>query len=553
MWIMLGRLISQLRSLCHLFPAPCLQQTAGVPPDYTPQVFLYRFSYSVVVFRGSSVYFFAFVRMTMLVPQWIEEEFANVSFGDARLDKRLKVCVAEAECFGESPPERSKSKSSLKATYRFASNQKVGMDQILREHNESSIARCVGKRRVYLAQDTTEFDLTKPNQQVHGAGTLGTNSRFGFFFHPLYAIDQDGLPLGVVDQVVWTRDPASLEFSSKEREAFRRRACYEEKESSRWLEMLQSGEQIARTMPETQFVMVSDSESDLLELFGEADDLADNFDFIIRGFREHNITSALDVGTQEVIAAPNVDEAFKQAKARFEITVEVSSRDAPVMPDDKNRKRKQARPSRQATLSVRTIQTTLKGPRRPGGDSLKDVTINIVQSIEENPPPGEEPICWVLYTTLAIDSIEETKEVLDGYQMRWSIEEFFKTLKSGMKVEDMKYEELSRYSVAFAILLVVGWRVEYIKRAARTDPDASAEKYFEPYQWIAVVVFVTKKRPDPAQPPTMSEFISLIAQLGGYINKKSQGPPGSITIWRGMRQFDTITQAYKTFVETCGV
>ena len=67
------------------------------------------------------------------------------------------------------------------------------------------------------------------------------------------------------------------------------------------------------------------------------------------------------------------------------------------------------------------------------------------------------------------------------------------------------------------------------------------------------MMFVTKTRSNPAQPPTISELLVLIAQLGGYINKKSQGPPGSKTIWRGMRQFDTITQAYKIFNETCGV
>lgn len=489
----------------------------------------------------------------MLVPQWVEKEFATISFGDKRLDDRLKLCVAQAASFGESPPDRCKSKSQLKAAYRFAGNKKVSMNDVLNEHNQASISRCAGKKRVYLAQDTTDLDLTKPKRQVQGAGTLGTDSRRGFFFHPLYALDQDGLPLGVVDQVVWTRDPSSLESSSKERESFRRRACFEEKESRRWLEMLQSGEQIARTMPETQFVMVSDSESDLYELFCESDDLAENFDFIIRGFREHNIVSARDVGNQQEIAATNVTEAFEQATTRFQVTVDVSSRDAPVMPDDKKRKRKQARPSRQATLSVRTIQVTLQGPRRPGGGSLRDVTINVVQSIEEHPPEGEEPVGWILYTTLPIDRIEQVQEVLDGYGMRWPVEEFFKTLKSGMKVEDMKYEELSRYQVAFAILMVVGWRVEYLKHAARNDPEASAEDYFEPYQWIAIMIFVTKTRPDPGQPPSMSEFMSLIAQLGGYINKKSQGPPGSITIWRGMRQFETITQAYKAFTETCGV
>jgi len=82
----------------------------------------------------------------------------------------------------------------------------------------------------------------------------------------------------------------------------------------------------------------------------------------------------------------------------------------------------------------------------------------------------------------------------------------------------------SRRGFFFHPLLVVGWRIKYIKRAARTDPDGSAENYFERYQWMAIVMFVTKTRPDPAQPPSMSKFKSLIAQLSVTSTKNPKGP-----------------------------
>ncbi len=488
----------------------------------------------------------------MLV-DWVVEEFEEINFGDKRLDDRLKLCVSQAAGIGESTPDRAQSNADLKATYRLVDNPKVTVDKILSCHNQSTIDRCGKHKRVFLAQDTTEVDLTKPSQPVRDAGPLGTEKRQGFFYHPLYAITEDGLPLGVVDQVIWTRDPESLEVPAEERVAQRRRACFEEKESHRWLDMMQSGEQIARSLPQTQFVMVADSESDIGEVFCEAADLPENYDFIVRQSRQHSITEASDSSTGEAIFADNVDDALAQAQWRGERVVNVGGRDAPVLPDDKKRSRKQARTSREATLSFRAITVTIAGPRRSGGGSLADVSINVVEALEQNPPEGEEPIRWVLFTTLPIATVEDVVDVATGYCKRWSIELYFKTLKSGMKIENMKYETLDRYVVAFSMLTVVGWRVEYLKGATRSDPESSCDKYFATGEWVAIMAFLGK-RVDPRHPPTMREFMISIAQLGGYINKKSQGEPGSKTIWRGMARFETIVKAFAAFNQmTCGV
>lgn len=178
----------------------------------------------------------------------------------------------------------------------------------------------------------------------------------------------------------------------------------------------------------------------------------------------------------------------------------------------------------------------------------------MVEALEENPPEGEAPIRWVLFTTLPIPTVEDIESVLDGYCKRWAVELYFKTLKSGLKIEDMKYETLDRYLVAFSMLTVVAWRVEYLKGATRSDPDSSCEKYFTQGEWMAIMIFLTRRRVDPTKPPTMKVFMTSIAQLGGYINKKSRGPPGSKTIWRGMSRFETIVEAYAAFSQmTCGV
>jgi len=152
--------------------------------------------------------------VAQMVTDWVEHEFQAVDLGDKRLSYPLKLCVSQAARIGESTPDRARSKADLKATYRLVDNPKVSMDEILSQHNQSTRQRCSAYKRIYLVQDTTEVDLTKPRQRVKGAGPLGTDKRQGFFYHPLFAITQDGLPLGSVDQVVWTRDEKSLQVSS---------------------------------------------------------------------------------------------------------------------------------------------------------------------------------------------------------------------------------------------------------------------------------------------------------------------------------------------------
>ena len=106
---------------------------------------------------------------------------------------------------------------------------------------------------------------------------------------------------------------------------------------------MQSGEQSARSLPETNFVTVTDSESDIGELLCEAADLPDNYDFILRQARQHSIALVTDSADGKQLDASLVDEALSQATWRGKRTVNVGRREAPQRPDDKKRARKQAR------------------------------------------------------------------------------------------------------------------------------------------------------------------------------------------------------------------
>ena len=222
---------------------------------------------------------------------------------------------------------------------------------------------------------------------------MESDDKRGVFLPPLDAMTEEGLPLGIVDQVIWTRDKINTDLTKTEKAQLRRQAAFEEKESYRWLDMFQSGEQIARANPGTNYTVVGDSESDICEIFAEVGDLPENCQFVIRGCQNRAV---MNCG-----AAANIDEALETAGIQF------------------------------------TSEVTIRGPARPGG-KLPNMTLNLVEAVELDPPAGEEPIRWVLFTTLSIDSIAQIQRVISTYSTRWNIELYFKTLKSGLKIEKLK-------------------------------------------------------------------------------------------------------------------
>lgn len=480
-----------------------------------------------------------------MIASWIATETETLDLGDARRVRRAEIILDGLSQMSDSQPEAAKSKAALKATYRFASNKKIQPGAILESHNQASIKRTSEHARVILAQDTTEIDLTNPNCQVEGAGPLESEDKFGFYVHPLYALTEAGLPLGIVDQEIWTREKIRTDLSKEEKAALRKKMAFEEKESQRWLAMLQSGEQIARANPQTEYTVVGDSESDIHEIFTEAGDLPDNCHFVVRGCQDRAVTDAGD--------ALRVDEVLASAPIQFTSEMQISDRVSKIVGE--TRVRRKSRSARIAQISVRTAKITIRGPARPGG-KLPDATLNVVEAVELDPPEGEDPIRWVLFTTLPIDSINAILRVILAYVCRWNIELYFKTLKSGLKVEKLQYETLDRYLTAFALFMIVGWRVEYLKGAARHDGDTSCEKYFKAEEWQPAYIVFHDGGTLPDEPPNVKEFMEMIAELGGWQRKKSQGPPGSMTIWRGIRRMEAYADAFQAFKKAkikCGV
>ena len=392
--------------------------------------------------------------------QWINEEMRSLDLRDQRLNRRAQKVVNDLAQVGESTPDAMRTKAALDGAYRLMDNQKVTPERFMEPHFHESIKRTAKHARVFIVQDTTEVNLTKPNRQVEGAGPLDADCRRGFYLHPMMAYTPSGVPLGLVDNIHWSRDQIDTSSSAEQKKLQRNAKPIEEKESCRWLKMTQRGMRLAQEHPQTTYVSISDSESDIYEVFSEANPRPENFHLLIRACQDRAIAKYEGTGVGEEPDAPRcISQALRMQSPLFEYEISVRARKAKTKVE--TRKRRESREQRAARVEVRACELTLRSPYR-AARKLPNVTCRVVEVREVNPPEAESPILWTLVTTLPIDNKEDIQEIIDAYKVRWIIELYFRILKSGMGIEKLQYQTLPRYLNAVMPLMIVAWRVQMI-------------------------------------------------------------------------------------------
>jgi hypothetical protein len=367
-----------------------------------------------------------------------------------------------------SAPAATQGRAEMEAAYRFFDNPKVSPERILQPHIANTRERINQCDLVLLVQDTTELDLTRPQQQVKDAGPTECESRRRAFFHPLVAFDAGGLPLRVVWQKSWSRTTVRTDLSAKEKRRRRKYTPIEEKASIRWIEGIRAARDVADACPQTICVCVTDSEADVYEVFLEP-----------RATRHGQVELLIRAGQNRATKEPQLNwlEAARATSCLCRCSVNVSSRSAKIARD--TRKRRENRDARIAEVEVRATAVTLRPPSRPDR-KLPDIMVNVVLVEETSPPNGVTPIQWLLITTLPIDTVEEVQQIVSYYCIRWQIEIYFKTLKSGCRIENRQFETLPRLLNCLAVYSIVAWKIMYLCRLGRDCPDMNCEVVFEP-------------------------------------------------------------------------
>ncbi len=462
------------------------------------------------------------------------DEVRGADFGDKRLDQRLEKVIDE---LGDKPnlsiPAATHARAEMEAAYRFFDNEKVSPEKILQPHIDATHERISQCQFVLLVQDTTELDLTRPNQQIVGAGPTDCEARRGAFFHPLMAFDASGVSLGIVWQKSWARDEIDTTSSSAEKSQKRKATPIEDKESVRWLEGLRAARDVAEACPDTVCVCVGDSEADIYELFSEPRSTEQS--------EVHLLVRACQ--TRATQDSSNWLKKPRETPCLYTCTVNVSARTAKIATATSSRQK--SREARVAEVEIRAAPVILRPPYRPVGGKLPEVTVNVVLVEEANPPADGDPIQWLLVTTLPIATTDQVRAVVESYCIRWQIEIYFRTIKSGCRVEERPFETLSRLLNCMAVYAIIAWRIMYLCRLGRECPDLNCEVVFSPSEWKSVYMIVKRADP-PSTPPRLNEMIRMVASLGGYVQRNST-EPGTQTLWIGLQRVHDMSTAWETF------
>lgn len=474
-------------------------------------------------------------RTTGAIAPWVEEEMATAQLEDKRLNDRLNQVLSD---LGDRPtasiPAACGGHKEITAAYRFFDNPKVTHSKILEPHQAATRRRMAAQPVVLLVQDTTEANLTRPQQQVEGAGPLDGGTRRGALVHAMEAFSPEGTPLGAVSLEIWTRDEEAPKRSVQERARLRARLPIEQKESFRWLQGLRAARAIAQDLPQTQVVCIADSDADIYELFVEP-----------RGERPVDwlIRASCNRCVEPPVETPERKLRERVLTEPVLFTQQVTIREREPKTSCETRPRRVARRSRTAEVEVRAAAVTLCSPKR----SLPDVTVHVVLASELNPPAGAVAVEWILVTTLPIHTLDAVRQILQYYCVRWMIEVLFRTWKSGCRIQQRRFEHLDRLLPCMALYWIVAWRVLLLCRMGRSCPEMDCEVLFEPAEWQSVWV-VTRQGPLPKEPPSLGLMTRLVAQLGGYVNRPNRvDPPGPQTLWLGLQRMHDLAWAWNTF------
>lgn len=445
--------------------------------------------------------------------QRIAEELGRANFKDKRLTSRLRLLglrlsVSPALSF----PKLLPNSAELEAAYRFFGNPVVTPKAILSGHVEATRERCLPESVVLVLHDTTKVTYRSDGERVLGG------DKQSFFAHGALAVtdDQRRLPLGVCGLHTWVRGLGADEHE-------------------RWGEMVNTA---SSNLAGATLVHVMDREGDDYELLCGL--VGGNHRFIIRALHDRVLVNA-------ALNADRLHDAIASIDAMVQREAELSRRKPAKLP--RARQIHPPRAARKALLSVGAMTVTLKRPRAQSRYSetkrsrhqelAETLTLNVVRVWEEHPPEGEPAVEWMLLTNESIDDATCLEQIVARYRARWTIEEFFKALKTGCAYETRQLQDYESLINALAVFAPIACSILALRSESRRASD-EPQTVLTPTQLEVLGVLGRMKLPAE---PTNHDVLLAVAALGGHI--KYNGPPGWQTLHAGYVDLLNLTRGWE--------
>ena len=284
------------------------------------------------------------------------------------------------------------------------------------------------------------------------------------------------------------------------------------------------GSATGRTAP-VRPVSVMDREADVFALFAEQRRLR-KVDLLVRA--KHNRSLGAD--------GPKLFDWVRAEPAQGRLQLHVARLSARRA--SRGQKGSAAREEREAQVELRWREVELADPDRQEA-ALK---LRLVHVREQTQPEGAERLEWFLLTTLAVQTQQEAERVLEWYKLRWRIEDWYRVLKSGCKVEYLGHRQGERIERAVTINAVIAWRLTLMTLLGRDTPELPADTLFTEIELATLGDFAQDRRQPP--PDNLGRAVLTLAMLGGYLNykRKQYAVPGHKVMWEGYTRLATIAQ-----------
>ncbi len=451
---------------------------------------------------------------------WINEELKDSKFSDKRLKSRfLKIMNQLFDKMGSSIPMACQDWANTKAAYRFFSNPNLSEEEILEGHFHSTKSRFdATEGSVLVLHDTTEMTYTREKPTAIGY-TRKCGNRKGLFdqdvkramcgvlMHSSLVLTLEGVPLGFAAKKFWNREKFK-DAKSLSRKQNATRIPIEEKESYRWLESIRNSNKVLGD-PE-RLIHVGDREADVFELFHTTE--SDSSNYLVRIKVNRRTDTENDSKT--------IHDVLRNAKTRGNVEISYRDEDGEQVT---------------AILEMKFERIKVRPPFGPKSNKYPNIEATIIWAKEISKSGGNrEPIDWKLITNLPVEDLEDSKEKLRWYALRWKIEVFFKVLKSGCKVEESKLRTADALCKLIAIYSIVAWRIFWMTMLSRDSKDLPANLILSDVE-IKILDNLQPER-KKSEIKTLSHYLIKIAKLGGYLARASDSPPGNTIIWRGMQR-----------------
>ena len=434
---------------------------------------------------------------------WAYQEFGAAELGDARRTTRLvRSAALLGQTFGKPVTAGAKrDMANVRGYWRFmeqADRHGITPAKVLAPHRQRTIERMRTASTVLCVQDGTDISFsTRPD--CDGLEVIGhnqtTSKARGVHLHATLALSGDGLPLGVL------------------RCAYKKKST--ETRTNQWINGLRDIDHAASTLPrKTKVLSVMDREADVFALFAAQRTLK-RTDMLVRARHNRNLGKDKD----------KLFKAMRQGKSArvVELSVMRLSRRA-----KSGRVKSKGRPARLARLELRYHQVSLPPPGGKTGDPVK---VSAIHLREIAPPEGTHRIEWYLLTTMNVTTADEAMQVVDYYALRWRVEDIFRVLKTGCRIEKLRWQQASHLHRAITLHLVTAWRIMLLTLLGRVTTDLEADVLFNDVELHVMRVY--QRNYNLVELTDLASAILLVALMGGYMNRKHDPPPGYQIMWRG--------------------